>query len=336
MRTWLLTTALSAFAASWLCTRMLTSVLRGRLLDIPNARSCHRTPIPRGGGLGVLAGLAAGLLVAAGPHGAAPPFLLAGALLVAACGWWDDIAHLPASWRLLGHTAAAAVLLAGAGPLERLPLPAPCDLPLGPAAVPFSLAWIVGFVNIYNFLDGIDGYAGAQALIAGLAIAACGFNRGSQALGLALAGAAAGFLFYNWHPARIFLGDVGSTTIGYLLAAVPFGLDRGVRATAAYAVALCAWFFLTDGAWTLLRRLFQRKRLWEAHREHLYQRLVIAGLPHDAVASRVAGMAALLCLAAIGAVRAGRPLLLWAALALAVIEFLLYLRWVQRRSGVNA
>ena len=332
------TTAITfgSFLTAWLATAALVRLLGRRLLDVPNQRSCHRTPTPRGGGLGVSAGLAAGLLTAWVLEGAAPGlYLLLGAAAIAVCGWLDDVRHLRPAVRLTVQLAAAVTLLSGTGPLERLPLPVPLNLPLGWAAIPLSVLWLVGAVNIYNFLDGIDGFAGLQGVIAGLAVACMRFDGGSRALGLALAGAAAGFLIHNWHPARIFLGDVGSTTIGFLLAGLPFQLDRAAQPTAVLCVALCTWFFLVDGALTLLRRLVRRQRIWEAHREHLYQQLVLRGLPPNFVVARVGAMAVAVSGLAVLAVRTGRTELYWGALLLAATEFLLYLRWVKRQRSIE-
>lgn len=327
-----------AFAVAWASTALLINLLRRRkLLDHPNARSCHRVPTPRGGGLGLLAGFGAGLAFSMYATGASFPwYLIVAAILVACCGLFDDLLHLPAWLRFLAHSVAASIVVWGGGPLASIPLPPPLDFPLGAAAIPVSLIWIVGVVNIYNFLDGIDGFAGLQTLIAGLAVASMNLNAGSQAFGLALAAAAAGFLIHNWHPARIFMGDVGSTTIGFLLASCPFVLERAVRPTAVFAVALCTWFFLADGTFTLFCRLLRRERIWEAHRSHLYQQLVLTGAPHDLIAGRVGLMMAVVSAAAVAAVRMSISVLHWLSLALAVSLFLAYLLLVMRLRTASA
>ena len=326
--------ALTSLLVGWLATRVLIPLLRRRAPDIPNSRSCHSQPTPRGGGLGILAGIAAGCLLA-WLLGATPGTtgLLVGATIIAACGWWDDIRALSAGRRLAVQICAAAIVLWQYGPLEHVPLPPPFDLPLGPAALPFSILWIVGTVNIYNFLDGIDGHAGLQAVVAGLAFACMGFGGSSQVLGVALAGANAGFLIHNWHPARIFMGDVGSTTIGLLLATLPFQARPEQQPLALFCMAMCLWFFLADGTLTMLQRFLRGERLWVPHRSHIYQRLVLSGVPHARVAGSVALMAACVAVVSTAAVRIESTGLCWAALALAAGEFILYVRWAGQRGN---
>jgi UDP-N-acetylmuramyl pentapeptide phosphotransferase/UDP-N-acetylglucosamine-1-phosphate transferase len=191
--------------------------------------------------------------------------------------------------------------------------------------------WILGTLNIYNFLDGIDGYAALQAVIAGLGMTFMRLDPASEALGLALAAAAAGFLIHNWHPARIFMGDVGSTTIGFLFAAMPLYLPVQRQPRAVFAIGICLWFFLADGALTLTRRILQRERFWEPHRSHLYQQLVISGIQHDVVVIRIAAMAVPLSGLAVLAARSSQDWLLWVTALFAVLCLSAYVQWVRRQ-----
>jgi Fuc2NAc and GlcNAc transferase len=274
-----------AFIVAWCVTKLALPMLRkSGVLDIPNARSSHLAPTPRGGGIGIVAGLAGGLVVAS-LLGFRPPGLelLLGIALIAAIGFIDDrFGGLSVSLRLIAQFAAAGLVIWRAGPLDRFPLPQPFNFELSLFAIPLSLVWIVGVLNLYNFLDGIDGFAGLQGVVAGLGIAVWG-QGDVAAIGLALAGACAGFLPHNWHPAKIFMGDVGSGTIGFVLAAMPFQSVPALRGDGVFVVAMCLWFFLSDGVFTILRRLTHGQRVWEAHRSHLYQRLVQAGLSHDRI-----------------------------------------------------
>src|SRR5206468_6921221 len=127
----------------------------------------------------------------------------------------------------------------------------------------------------YIFLAGIDGHAGLQGAVAGLGVALLHTVGSFTTIGMAVCGACAGFLVHNWHPARIFMGDVGSATLGFILAAVPFQTSGRWRSDSVFFVALFLWFFLADGAFTVFRRLWRGEKVWEAHRTHLYQRLVI-------------------------------------------------------------
>ncbi len=330
-----LTVALGSFAVAFAATHTLVKLLgHKRMLDTPNERSSHSTPVPRGGGLGIVLGLLAGLLIAWQAKLAAPNLgLLAGTLLIAGCGLWDDLKRAPVWLRLLVQTIAAIVFLLGTDPIQRLPLPAPMDLPLGLAARPFCALWIVGAVNIYNFLDGIDGFAGLQGVIAGVAIACMQLSPASEALGLAIAGASLGFLIFNWHPARIFMGDLGSTTIGFLLASIPFQLEGARQHEGVFLVGMCLWFFLVDGTFTLIKRLLRHERVWEAHRSHLYQQLVIAGVPHNVVTIRVGLMSAVVAGMTVLAARSASIPLHWCTLALASTGFLVYVRWARQASS---
>jgi UDP-N-acetylmuramyl pentapeptide phosphotransferase/UDP-N-acetylglucosamine-1-phosphate transferase len=328
---------LISFVAAWTVTRALIPVLtRRRVLDIPNGRSSHVAPTPRGGGIGIIVGLVAG--VAAGWLLGLPvpaPALLAGVTLIAIIGVIDDyMGGLSATLRLALQFLAAGIVVYADGGLTRLPLPEPLAISTHAAAVPLALVWIVGVTNIYNFLDGIDGFAALQAVIAGCAIAIAVPHGVCLAAGLGIAGAALGFLLHNWHRAKIFMGDIGSATLGFAFAALPFQLDAGARGGAVFAMGLFLWPFLSDGAFTMFRRLFDGENLLLPHRSHLYQRLVISGLSHDQVAVRVLGGGAVLAALAVVAERSDGPMLRWVVLAVAIAGFWLYRGWTGSRESI--
>lgn len=323
---------------AWAATGALIPLLRRRgVLDVPNERSSHEQPTPRGGGLGILAGLAAGTAVAWGLGLPLPgwPFW-AGAGLIAAIGVVDDhTGGLSALVRFALQTLAAAIVLVGAPEgLTRLPFPAPLDPTVGWLGLPLAMLWLLAVTNFYNFLDGIDGFAGLQGLIAGLGIGLLMTGSPLFVVGLGLAGACAGFLLHNWHPARIFMGDVGSGTLGFMFAALPFQIDSPVRAEVVFVVAMCLWFFLADGAYTMLRRGVQGERVWEPHRDHLYQRLLKTGLRHDQVALRVHLAAVVLAACAVvswhGLGTPGQWITLGAAVA-GAFAYLGAVRWRERQ-----
>ncbi|MFM6128092.1 MAG: glycosyltransferase family 4 protein, partial [Sphaerospermopsis kisseleviana] len=181
--------------------------------------------------------------------------------------------------------AATATIIA-VGPLRTVDLGSLGTLQLGVAAWPLTLLWIVGMTNAFNFMDGIDGIAGITAAVAGVAVATAAAFLGVAplaAVSLAFAGASIGFLTCNWPPARIFMGDVGSAFCGFLIATLPLvpGAHASERLVPIMAVAM--WPFIFDTVFTLGRRLRKGENIFEAHRSHLYQRLVIAGWPHRAV-----------------------------------------------------
>jgi UDP-N-acetylmuramyl pentapeptide phosphotransferase/UDP-N-acetylglucosamine-1-phosphate transferase len=255
-------------------------------LDAPNARSLHVVPTPRVGGL-VLVPVA--LLVAA-VVAPLPVWLAAATLLLVAVGAVDDRRGAPVAVRLAVQLVAAGVAL--------WPHLGTLGLPLA-LVIGIALVWAM---NAYNFMDGSDGLAAGMALIGftACAIAAASAGQGSLvALSLALAGAAAGFLWFNFAPARVFLGDAGSVPLGFLAGAV--GL------LGALADAWAWWFVpvvfapvLADATTTLLARGLSGKRVWQAHREHAYQRLVQAGFSHKQVA--VGGYLLMLASAAVALV----------------------------------
>lgn len=325
----LLSATLSGFLVTWLLVPLLK---RRGVLDVPNERSSHVIPTPRGGGIGILAGFAVGLAVANGLGTTLELDILLGMGVMAAIGLADDyLGGLSAGLRLLLQILAASIVVYGSGGMELLPLPAPLDLPLGWASAPFTVFWIVSYANIYNFLDGIDGLAGLQGLIAGLAVAACAPAE-TAVMGLAMAGGCAGFLVSNWHPAKIFMGDVGSGAIGFMFGALPVTLGDGLSASRmAFSISIFLWFFLSDGSFTIFCRLLRGEKVWQAHRSHLYQRLVRTGLSHARVSVNVGVGALLLCVPAVLAMRERSAVASWLTLLLAVAGFAVYYVFTRRR-----
>ncbi len=280
-----------AFGVAWAATGALPALLeRFAVIDRPNERSSHARPTPRGGGLAVLGAIAL-VWVAAAPPALLP--VLALALALGAIGWWDDVRGLPVALRLTAQAMAvgAGFVLADIGPVFQGLLPAALDRALA------AFAWL-WFINLFNFMDGIDGIAGIEAatIALGLAFAAAATAPGEGLGEAAIAGAALGFLAWNWPPAKIFLGDVGSQALGVLLG---FLLLRAAG-DGQWAVALILpLYFVADATFTLLRRLRAGEAVWRAHRSHFYQRAVQAlGGAHRPVLLKVLALdAALLALA---------------------------------------
>ena len=311
---------LSVTVVACVLTLALTPALRAAarrlgLLDRPNPRSSHQTVVPRGGGVAIALGsLGALALAGTGLGGRATPVLL-GAVALAAVGLCDDRFSLPAGVRVAAQLLVAFAVVFALGGLDRAPLPSPLDVPLGAAGAAVAVVWIVAVVNFYNFLDGIDGLAALQGLLTGLGVALAGWDPFASLVGAALAGGCAAFLLFNWSPARIFLGDVGSLLLGFAFAALPLLAAPADRPRALFFVALSLWLFLADAAFTLVRRFARGARWHEAHREHLYQRLVASGSSHRAVALALGGGALLLTAAALLGWRGGNTFEFAAALA---------------------
>jgi UDP-N-acetylmuramyl pentapeptide phosphotransferase/UDP-N-acetylglucosamine-1-phosphate transferase len=222
--------------------------------------------------------------------------ILGGTVAIAVLGLVDDLRPLPARWRFGVQLAAAIAVVGVAGPRvsEAWTL-----VPLPEAALAVgSVLWIVWVTNLYNFMDGIDGLAGGQAVIAAIGIAeAAGAATLPGALALALGAAALGFLTLNFPPASIFMGDVGSTAMGFFLASVPFLPSSSAIPVEVVAVALA--LFVLDATTTLVRRLAKGERFYQAHRSHWYQRPLACGVSHRAITLvAYAGMAITAALAA--------------------------------------
>ena len=296
--------AAATAAASAIAVRTMRVIaLRRQLLDIPNERSSHKLPVPRLGG----AAFVPIVLVAAAigsPAGTLPLGLrlavLAGATALYATSLIDDFVTLSARLRFLVQFVVAALVLGCVMRAEAgTPLGGMSHLLVSSPWYWLLVFWVVGVLNIYNFMDGIDGIAGVQAVAAGAAWGCFAISVGAHhaaGLGFAIAAGALGFLTLNWPPAKIFMGDAGSTVIGYSFAVLPVL----VWAEAAPAIGflrllaigvLVVWPFLGDGIFTIFRRLRNRENILQAHRSHLYQRLVIAGKTHRQVTLTYAALA---------------------------------------------
>ena len=274
---------LVAFVFAAVLTPLLTTWARRRnLLDIPNERSSHRIATPRIGGAAFVLALLAGLAVALFNGGR----LSSGALMIvnAACslavvGLIDDFHPLPAVLRLVIQIGIS-VLVAAAN-TTALPAMMPVAL-----AITIIALWMTAATNAFNFMDGIDGIAAGQAIAAGVGWAIVGGLIGSydvMLLGILGAAAPAGFLLYNWAPAKVFMGDGGSAFLGFFFAALPIAAGGG-RPELWLCAPLFIWPFLVDTAFTLLRRIRRRENILTAHRSHVYQRLTARGIAHSRVA----------------------------------------------------
>lgn len=276
-------------------------VRRIAVIDVPNERSSHSRPTPRGGGIGLVAMTIFGLVFSQQIWQLTTwqglLFYLVGAALIAVVSWFDDIRSLSAKVRFLVHFMASGIVIAKWGYWETLSFPLLGHIHLGVFGLLLTLLWIVGLTNAYNFMDGIDGIAGGQALVAGIGWAIIGWMMGDKfvfAIGGLLAASTLGFLFYNWSPAKIFMGDVGSTFLGFSFAVVPVMATRSASSTYNFLPLigfLLIWPFVLDTGFTLLRRLSKGENIFQAHRTHIYQRLAIAGYSHQIVSLLYIGLA---------------------------------------------
>ncbi|HEY2805128.1 MAG TPA: glycosyltransferase family 4 protein [Gemmatimonadales bacterium] len=283
----------AGFVAGWALTGAARRyALTRAIFDTPNERSSHKHPVPLGGGWGIatpaLAAVAmawsAGLLDRAAAMG-----LLGGGAAVAIVGWIDDRVRLSARVRLLVQVAAAAWLVGWLGGYDSLDA-GTARINLGAITNAIVVLTIVWCTNLYNFMDGIDGIAGMEAVFVGLAGGV--FLLASGAIGLAVvalvvAAASGGFLVWNRSPARIFMGDAGAGLLGFLLAGLA-ACSEVERAVPALIWAVLLGTFIADATIVLCRRIARGERWYSAHRGHLYQRLVQSGWTHGQVDGVVA------------------------------------------------
>lgn len=287
--------AAAAAALSWSLTGLYARAMTAsRRLEPPNERSMHKVPVPVGGGLAIVATALVLWPMWQGTLGT-PHLVLLGCFAgLAALSWIDDRRALSPAVRLAAQTLAVALCLAWLAPEARL-LPV---VPLLAERVVLGLAWL-WFINLFNFMDGIDGLAGSETVAVALgyvlAVTVAGLDGPLWQLALIVAAAAAGYLAWNWHPARVFMGDAGSIPLGFLLGWLMLDLALSGHWAAAVILPL---YFAADATLTLAKRGLRREKLWKAHREHFYQRAVLGGATPDGVVWRIsAGNAVLVALA---------------------------------------
>ncbi len=321
--------ALVSWAATW---AVLCGLVRFSVYDRPNPRSSHAHAKPRGGGLALVPVALLAWIAAAAWLGAAPSgfwLVLGGAAGLAVISWFDDMKGLPIGLRLGAQALAVGIglaAMAGGGAVFQGLLPLPIDRLIS------ALLWL-WFVNLFNFMDGIDGLSGVETISLGLGLVLVGWLGGAAGAAIALpallAAATLGFLVWNWAPAKLFLGDVGSVPLGYLLGWLL--LSAAMRGEWA-AAAILPLYYLADATITLVKRAARGARVWRAHREHFYQRAVQGGASHGRVASQVlACNAALVALAGVAA--SGYA---WPALGAGALAVALLLATLERSAGTAA
>lgn len=285
---------------AFLLAVLLTGAMRRyavsrQLLDVPNSRSSHAIPTPTGGGVAiVIASLLS--MIALGAAGITSwrvvAALAGGGTLVGAIGFVDDWHDLPAAWRLVAHFLAAAWLLAWLG---GLPAVSVWRVPIAGGAMPLSLAavYVVWVLNLTNFMDGIDGLAATEATTVctggALLCYVAAPHASTWMVPLFVAAAAVGFFVWNRPPARIFMGDAGSSFLGFMFAALALQTARDAPALF-WSWTILLGVFMVDATTTLLRRLFRGQNVSSAHRSHAYQHAAVRYAAHGPVTFTVAAI----------------------------------------------
>ena len=296
-------------------------------LEAPNARSMHKVPVPVGSGIAMV-----GTMLVLWPwwRGAASGpnlMLLVGIAGLGVLSWMDDRRGLSPAIRLIAQTVAVALCLAWLPPEARV-LPA---LPVLAERLLFGLAWL-WFINLFNFMDGIDGLAGSETIavaVGYLLLQMCAhFDGQLWHLALVIAASTLAYLFWNWHPAKVLMGDAGSIPLGFLLGVLM--LDLALRGYLAAGVIL-PLYFVADATITLLRRALRGEMVWQPHREHFYQRAVLGGASPPAVVWRVSASNVALIALALASISYPVPAL--AAALVVVAALLAHLEQLARRSA---
>ncbi|MEP6729708.1 MAG: glycosyltransferase family 4 protein [bacterium] len=327
---------------SGLSSLVLTAAVRNYavrhdVLDLPNERSSHHAPTPRGGGLAVLIGIAAALVIggAAGAINSVDAITLGvGIVVLGLVGWMDDHGGLRARIRLVTHIAVAAwtLVMFRGFPAMRI---GESSLSFGIVGWVLAIIGIVWSINLFNFMDGIDGLAGSQAVLIFAAAAWLLFVANDRSLGtiaMVISAACAGFLVHNWPPAKIFMGDVGSGAIGYLIAALAVASENH-HSVPVIVYAIFGGVFIADATVTLVRRIARGDRPADAHRDHAYQRLSRAWASHERVTVAAAAVTSILCV--VGAIATRSPALLLPSLLAAYSILGLLLVAAERRAPLR-
>jgi len=276
------------FVLSLVITRFMLH--RVRIMDLPNERSSHQSPTSKSAGISIVCTFLIGVVMI---------FVISdkvlirqdyffgfvlSALLIAAISLYDDIKNKSFVIRLLTQILAVFLVLIFGLVIDRLYLPFAGLVVLGWLGYPITFIWIMGMTNAFNFMDGLDGLAGSVAVIVSIFFCAITFSQGSHFVYITsytLLAGALGFLIYNWPPARIFMGDVGSTFLGFVFAVLAIIAARYDRSHTSFMVMpLLLFNFIFDTFFTFMRRLLHGERVFEAHRTHLYQLFNQLGYSH--------------------------------------------------------
>jgi UDP-N-acetylmuramyl pentapeptide phosphotransferase/UDP-N-acetylglucosamine-1-phosphate transferase len=310
-------TAFASFAASGF---ILAVLKRQGIVDTPNERSSHATPTPRGGGIAVILVILAAFGLSIGNAFGTYQWLFIATLLLAGISWIDDVQSLSAKARLLSQFIAVSLVF-WLMPSSNLYFHGFLPLWLDNLIAVFMWIW---FINLFNFMDGIDGISIVESSSIGLGVfflmtlGAVQLSLGL--LGLVIAAATFGFLWWNWQPAKLFLGDVGSVPLGFLLG----WLLLEILASPLWPIAIILpLYYLADATLTLMRRALKGERVWRAHREHFYQQATGRGLSHARVSLTIAGTNILLIAIAVLSLTHPLPALIGAIILVSGLLLLL-------------
>ena len=331
-----------AFAATIaIVSSAVTAVLvrSSRILDFPNERSSHSRPTPKGGGIAIVGAFILGISLIHLIGDFSPirtryffGFFIS-ALVIASISIYDDFSPRSATVKIFAQICAVAIALGAGIVIDEVHLPGMQLVGLGWWGYVISLLWILGLTNAYNFMDGLDGMAASTAVIASGFLCFISFDQGSHFIYLAslvLCAASIGFLVFNLSPARIFMGDLGSTFLGFSFAVMAVIAARYDRShTSLFVVPLLLFHFIFDSFFTFFRRLVRGDPVMRAHRTHLYQLLHQVGLSHGKVTLIYSAMAAGQGIGAVFMVRVPGDNRIWVFLPFLILDAA-YAYWLLR------
>ncbi len=295
---------LVALAVSLLMTPVTKKLgIKLGIFDQPDARKVHSGSMTRLGGIGIYCGFLAGLL-AYGNFTKPVLGLLISSTMVVAVGLYDDIKGITPKMKILGQVAAAIVLIGFDVRLEFLTNPINGNLiDMGFWGLPITLFWLIGVSNAVNLIDGLDGLAGGISAIAALSLAVVSLSKGfwgSGAIALVLVGSLAGFLRYNFHPAKLFMGDCGALFLGFVLGALSIlGLSEGTTVIALFIPIMVLGIPILDTFFAIVRRYKNNKPIFEADKGHLHHRLLDMGVDHKYTVLFIYAITFILCALAV-------------------------------------
>ncbi|TDQ36914.1 glycosyltransferase family 4 protein [Aureibacillus halotolerans] len=314
---------LSCFIASVLLTPLVKKLaLAIGAVDKPNQRKVHQRVMPRLGGLAIFFSFIIGFLFFQPDKSILWPILI-GATIIVVTGVLDDMIELAAKWKLLGQIAAAAVVILSNIQITYIDLPFVGLWELGWLSVPFTLLWIVGITNAINLIDGLDGLAAGVSSIVLIAVSTMAIIMGDSfvaMLGFLLMGSTLGFLVYNFHPAKIFMGDTGALFLGFMISVLAILGFKNITFFSLLVPVIMLGVPISDTFFAIIRRVVHKKPLSAPDKSHLHHCLLNLGLSHRTTVLVIYAMAAIFGLAAIMFSQATSTL--WAAIGIVVVLLL--------------
>lgn len=276
-----------AMAAAFIAALVLTPLViqfafRIKAVDQPNYRKVHQKAMPRIGGLAIFGAFLVGYFVLM-PEDEHAVYILLGAILIILTGFLDDLLNITPKAKLLGQLAAAGIVIYGGLQVTFITLPVIGVIEFGYFSIPITLLWIVGITNAINLIDGLDGLAAGVSTIALIAMAVMAAIMGDvfvMGVALVLAASAIGFLFYNFHPAKIFMGDTGSLFLGFMISVLALSGFKNVALISFIIPVLMLGVPVSDTFFAIIRRIRLKQPISAPDKSHLHHRLLAVGFSH--------------------------------------------------------